>query len=50
MTDLKTVEQFALIHYANLLSYLKTPRLRLGLLINFRVLLLKYGGIERVVH
>jgi hypothetical protein len=34
---------------AQLLSYLKTTRLRLGLLINFRVLVLK-DGIERVVR
>jgi GxxExxY protein len=49
ITDLKTVESFAPIHVAQLLSYLKTTGLRLGLLINFRVLLLK-DGIERVVR
>jgi len=47
--DLKTVESFAPIHVAQLLSYLKTTGLRLGLLINFRVLVLK-DGIERVVR
>jgi GxxExxY protein len=49
ITDLKTVEKLVPIHMAQLLSYLKTTRLRLGLLINFRVLVLK-DGIERVVR
>jgi GxxExxY protein len=49
ITDLKTVESFAPIHLAQLLSYLKTTGFRLGLLINFRVLVLK-DGIERVVR
>ncbi len=47
ITDLKTVESFAPIHLAQLLSYLKTTGLRLGLLINFRVAVLK-DGIDRV--
>src|SRR5438105_3903068 len=37
ITDLKTVEALAPIHQAQLLSYLKTTGLRLGLLINFKV-------------
>jgi GxxExxY protein len=49
ITDLKTVETIARIHQAQLLSYLKTTGLRLGLLINFKVLILK-DGIKRVVR
>ncbi len=36
------------IHQAQLMSYLKATNLRLGLLLNFKVLLLK-DGIKRVV-
>lgn len=46
--ELKTVECFAPIHEAQLLSYLKAMNLRLGLLINFNVVRLK-DGIKRLV-
>ena len=49
IADLKTVETLAPIHQAQLLSYLKTTGLRLGLLINFKVQVLK-DGIKRVVR
>jgi GxxExxY protein len=49
IVDLKTVEQFAPIHQAKLLSYLKATGLRLGLLINFKETVLK-DGIKRVVR
>jgi GxxExxY protein len=49
ITDLKTVETLAPIHQAQVLSYLKTTGLRLGLLINFKVQVLK-DGIKRVVR
>ena len=49
IVDLKTVETLAPIHQAQLLSYLKTTGLRLGLLINFKVQVLK-DGIKRVVR
>jgi GxxExxY protein len=49
ITDVKTVETLAPIHQAQLLSYLKTTGLRLGLLINFKVMVLK-DGIKRVVR
>ena len=49
ITDLKTVETLAPIHQAQVISYLKTTGLRLGLLINFKVLVLK-DGIKRVVR
>ena len=49
ITDLKTVDSLAPIHQAQLLSYLKSTGLRLGLLINFKVQVLK-NGIKRVVR
>jgi len=47
--ELKTVEAIAPIHQAQLISYLKATGLRLGLLINFKVLVLK-DGIKRLVR
>jgi GxxExxY protein len=47
--ELKTVENIAPIHWAQVLSYLKATRLRLGLLINFNVSLLQ-RGIKRVIQ
>ena len=47
--EIKTVERFAPIHEAQLLSYLKLYNKHLGLLINFHVPVLK-SGIKRVVH
>ncbi len=49
IVELKAVESLAPIHEAQLISYLKATGLRLGLLINFRVPLLK-DGIRRIVH
>ncbi len=49
LVELKTVEAFAPIHQAQLLSYLKATGLRLGFLINFKVLVLK-DGIKRLVR
>jgi GxxExxY protein len=48
VVELKAVERLAPIHAAQLRSYLKASGLRLGLLINFNVLLLK-DGIDRVI-
>lgn len=49
IVELKCVEQFAPIHQAQLISYLKATRLRLGLLINFKTQLVK-DGIKRIVR
>jgi GxxExxY protein len=49
IAELKSVEEFAPIHQAILLSYLNATGLRLGLLINFKVRVLK-NGIERLVR
>jgi GxxExxY protein len=46
--ELKSVEAFHSVHVAQLLSYLHVAGVRLGLLINFNVSILKYG-IKRVI-
>ncbi|MBY0329527.1 MAG: GxxExxY protein [Acetobacteraceae bacterium] len=46
--ELKAVEQMLPIHDAQLLTYLKLTGLRIGLLINFNVPLLKHG-IRRLI-
>ena len=49
VVELKCAEEFAPIHRAQLISYLKATGLRLGLLINFKVSVLK-EGIKRIVR
>ena len=49
IVELKCAEKFAPIHDAILISYLKATKLRLGLLLNFRTITLREGGIKRVV-
>ena len=49
IVELKAVDKLAGIHEAQLLSYLKATGLRLGLLINFNVPLLK-DGLKRMVR
>jgi len=46
--EIKSVEKVAEIHKAQLLTYMKLSKLKLGLLINFNVKLLK-DGVERFV-
>jgi len=46
--ELKTVEEILPIHEAQLLSYLKSTGLKVGLIINFKVKKLK-SGIRRIV-
>jgi GxxExxY protein len=48
IVELKAVVQLAPIHEAQLISYLKATRLRLGLLMNFHVRILK-EGLKRLV-
>lgn len=45
----KTVDQLAPIHEAQLLTYLKLSKLHIDFLINWNVILLKYG-LKRVVN
>jgi GxxExxY protein len=47
--ELKVVEQLLPIHEAQLLSYLRLTKRRLGLLLNFHVPVLK-NGLKRVVN
>ena len=47
--ELKSIEAIAPVHYKQLLTYLRITDLRLGLLINFNVPVIKQG-IHRVVN
>jgi GxxExxY protein len=47
--ELKTVEQLAPIHQAQLMTYLKLSKKSLGFLINFNVPLIK-NGIRRIAN
>jgi len=49
IVELKAVENLMPIHEAQLLTYLKLSGLKLGLLINFNVAMLKQG-IKRIVN
>ena len=48
VVELKAVDSIAPVHKAQVISYLKSTGLNLGLLINFNVELLK-NGIQRIV-
>ena len=49
IVEVKAVEQVAPVHKAQLLTYLRLSNLKVGLLINFNVDVLR-KGISRVVH
>lgn len=49
IVEVKAVERIAPIHEAQLLTYLKLADKRVGLLLNFHVLLMK-DGIKRLVN
>lgn len=49
LLELKAVEQILPIHEAQLLTYLRLTGIKLGLLINFNVPVLKQGIIRRVL-
>jgi GxxExxY protein len=46
--ELKAVERLAPVHQAQLLSYLRLSRLRIGLLVNFNVPVL-HEGLKRII-
>ena len=48
LVELKSTERIARVHTAQVLTYLKLSRLRLGILMNFNVPVLK-DGILRVM-
>jgi GxxExxY protein len=47
--ETKTVESFNDIHLAQIITYLKLSKCKIGLLLNFKVASLK-NGIKRVIH
>lgn len=49
VVEIKTVECFTDVHFAQVLTYLRLGNYSLGLLINFHVALLKYG-IKRIIN
>ena len=49
IVEIKSVEALAPVHKKQLLTYLRLTDLRLGLLINFNVELIKHG-IQRVIN
>jgi GxxExxY protein len=49
IVEVKSVEALAPIHEAELLTYLKLTGVKVGLLINFNVVVLK-AGLRRLVH
>ena len=49
LIELKSIEMLAPIHYKQTLTYVKLTKLKLGLLINFNVNLIK-DGIHRIAN
>lgn len=49
IVELKSIEVLADIHYKQVQTYLKLTKLRLGMLVNFNVPLIK-NGIHRIVN
>ena len=49
IVELKAVEQVLPVHEAQLLTYMKLARIRVGLLINFNTPVLKNGIYRRVL-
>ena len=49
IVEIKTVEELASVHMAQMITYLKLSKCKLGFLINFNVQLLK-EGLKRVVN
>jgi GxxExxY protein len=47
--ELKAVERLAAVHEAQLLTYLRLSQIRVGLLINFNVKVLKDGIVRKVL-
>ena len=50
IVELKAVEALNNVHLAQMLTYLKLSKCKLGLMINFNVNYLKNGGIRRVAN
>ena len=50
VVELKSIENIIDVHKAQVLTYLKHGNYKLGLLLNFNALLLKDGGIIRIIN
>ena len=48
--EIKSVQSFAPVHLAQLMTYLKLAGLRAGILLNFNVVHLRSGGIKRLLN
>ena len=49
IVELKSVERFSAVHESQLLTYLRLSKVRVGLLINFNVPVLRRGVMRRVL-
>jgi len=49
LLELKSIEQILPIHQAQLLTYLHLSGMKIGLLLNFNVAVLKNGIVRRVL-
>ena len=47
--EIKSIERFAPVHHAQILNYMRVARLRVGLLMNFNVVVLPDGMIRKVL-
>lgn len=50
IVEVKNSEKLLPIHSAQLLTYLKLSKLRVGYLLNFNVVQMRQGGIKRLVN
>jgi GxxExxY protein len=49
IVEVKAIERFSPVHESQLLTYLRLSKIRVGLLINFNVPVLRKGVIRRVL-
>ena len=47
--EIKSIEQLQVVHFKQVMTYLKLTNIKLGLLVNFNVVLLK-DGIRRIAN
>lgn len=47
--EIKAIEAIASVHHSQILSYLRVSRLRVGLLMNFNVAVLKDGLVRKIL-
>src|SRR6185436_18219763 len=49
VVEVKATDQIAPVHEAQLMTYLRLTGLRVGLIINFNVVVLRHGVVRRVI-